>query len=449
LRIQPVQGRDQTNQTRRLISPSPTFGHSSGINPNNRNLIDTQGAIFSTGRALDVAIVGSGFLVTNTQLDGSGDTLLTRAGSLDRRVVDATQQAFLTDQNGNFIQGFPADGNGGFSVGATVSALQPIRIDRGAALSAARATSTATIAANLPASAAVGANFNLDVGVFDNLGTPHALVLDFARNAAINTWNLVATTVDGIVAPTAAVATTAAAVSANLPDNAVPGTTFSLSVGVFDNLGTPHTLVFDVTRNAAVDTWDVVSSTVDGDVTAGSPVTITFDALGQILAPSSQSVSIAWTNPATAAPSTIAVDLSAMTQFGGGFTPSVIRANGNAIGTLESVSINERGEVVGRFSNGLSEGLAKLPIAVVRNINGLTSIAGTNFAVNATSGPIRLLQADQTDFATFAPAALEGSTVELAVEFSKLIITQRAYSSAARTIQVVDEMFQIATRLKG
>ena len=184
-------------------------------------------------------------------------------------------------------------------------------------------------------------------------------------------------------------------------------------------------------------------------VTAGSPATMTFDTLGQIVAPLSQSVSISWTNPAAAAPCTLVVDFSSMTQFGGNFAPSVVSANGNTFGNLVSVSINARGEVVGQFTNGLSQGLAKLPIAVVRNINGLTPIAGTSFAVNSYSGPIRLLQADQTSFVNFAPQALEASTVELANEFSKLIITQRAYSSAAQTVQVVDEMFQVATRLKG
>jgi len=360
------------------------FAQYSGVNPNNRSLIDKQGAIFNTGRTLDVAINGSGFLVTNTLQDGTGDTLLTRAGSLDRRVVGtgAAQQAFLTDQNGNFIQGFPADGNGGFSIGTTVTGLQPIRIDRGAALSAAAATTTAAVAANLPASAATGTNFDLNVGVFDNLGTPQALLFDFTKTAAANTWNLVA-------------------------------------------------------------------SSANGTITAGSPTTMTFDALGRIVSPLSQTVSIIWTNPATAAPSTIAVDFSSMTQFGGAFAPAAISANGNAVGNLDSISINARGEVVGQFSNGLSQGLAKLPIALVRNINGLTSIAGTNFAANAASGPVRLVQADQSDFAFFAPGALEESTVNLAEEFSKLIITQRAYSSAAQTIKVVDEMFQIATRLKG
>jgi flagellar hook protein FlgE len=360
------------------------FSQFSGIKPSTRNLIEQQGAIISTNRNLDVAIDGTGFLVTNTAFDGSGSTLLTRAGSIDLRVVGdpGAEQSFLADQNGNFIQGWPSNGAGGFTIGSDVSSLQPIRVDSGAVQSAAVATTTAALSANLPAGSAASANFDLSVGVFDDLGNSHALLFDF-------------------------------------------------------------------TKNAALDTWDVVATTPDGAVSAGSPFAMSFDATGQIVSPANQAVGITWTNPATAAASSVAVDFSGMTQFGGAFTPRAITSNGNTVGTLIDAKINAAGEIVGRFSNGLSQGLAKLPLAVVRNENGLTPQQGTNFSLSPESGALRLLEADQTSFGTFSPQAIEESAVELAEEFSKLIITQRAYSSAAQTIKVVDEMHQVATRLKG
>ncbi len=360
------------------------FGQFSGIKPATRNLIEQQGSIISTNRSLDVAIDGAGFLVTNTAFDGSGETFLTRAGSIDLRVVGApgAEQTFLADQSGNFLQGWPSDGAGGFSIGTGLGSLQPIRVDTGAALSAAAATTTATMSANLPAGSATAANFDL-------------------------------------------------------------------SVGVFDDLGNAHTLLFDFTKNVALDTWDVVATTPDGALSAGSPFSMTFDASGQIVSPASQTVGVTWANPATAAASSIAVDFSGMTQFGGAFTPRAISSNGNTLGTLVDATVNAAGEIVGRFSNGLTQGLAKLPLAVVRNPNGLTPQEGTNFSLSTNSGDLRLLEADQTAFGTFSPQAIEESAADLATEFSKLIITQRAYSSAAQTIKVVDEMHQVATRLKG
>ena len=360
------------------------FEQFSGLNSRTRNLIEHQGTILSTNRNFDIAIDGTGFLVTNTLQDLSGDTQLTRAGSLDRRVVGAagSEQAFLADQNGNFVLGWPSDGAGGFSVGTTVSSLQPIRIDSGAVGSAAAATTTATMAANLSAESTTGANFDLNVGVFDNLG---------------NT----------------------------------------------------HTLLFDFTKNAALNTWDLAVSTVDGTVTSGTPASMTFDASGNIVAPISQSVGITWTNPAAAAASTIAVDFSRMTQFGGSFTPQTTAANGNRAGILTDISFNSDGEVIGLFSNGLNQGIAKLPIALARAQNALTPEQGTYFTVNPNSGDVRLVEANLSDFANFVPNGVEESTVDLAGAFSDMVIAQRAYSSAAQTVRVIDEMTQVATRLKA
>ncbi|NKB57996.1 MAG: flagellar hook-basal body complex protein [Alphaproteobacteria bacterium] len=360
------------------------FDQFSGTKSGTRNLIDHQGAIQSTSRKLDVAIVGTGFLVTNTQQDLAGETQLTRSGSLDGRVVSTggTDQVFLADQNGNFVLGWPSNGLGGFTTGTTVSSLQPIRIDSGAAGSAAAATTTATLAANLPAGVATGTNFDL-------------------------------------------------------------------SVGVFDNLGNTHTVLFDFTKNAAIDTWDVVATTADGTVTAGSPASMTFDAVGNIVSPTNLAVGITWTNPATAAASAVAVDFSRMTQFAGSFTPNIVASNGNTAGTLVEVEFNAAGEVVGTFSNGLIQSIAKLPVALVRSENQLTPEEGTKFLPNPNTGDIRLVEADQSDFAFFVPQSVEESTVDLAGEFSDMVVAQRAYSSAAQTIKVVDEMAQVATRLKA
>lgn len=360
------------------------FGQFSGMNGRTRNLVEHQGTILISQRNLDLAIDGTGFMVTNTAEDLSGTTRLTRAGSLDRKVVDfgGSERTFLADQNGNFVLGWPSDGAGGFSVGTDVSSLQPVRIDSAAASVVASPSTTATIATNLPAGAATGDSFDLNVGVFDDQGNTHSLI-------------------------------------------------------------------FDWTKNAALDTWDLVTSTPDGTVTSGSPVSMSFDASGNIVTPTSQPVAITWTNPVTAAASAITVDFSGMTQFGGNFTPRTTAANGSPGGILTDVTFNPAGEVVGLFTNGRTQPIAKLPVALVTAQNSLTSEGGTNFLINPNSGDIRLVEADVSEFANFAPRSIEESTVDLANEFSDLVIAQRAYSSAARTIQVVDEMTQVATRLKA
>tara|TARA_Y100001934_G_C12043805_1_gene627359 strand:- start:331 stop:648 length:318 start_codon:yes stop_codon:yes gene_type:complete len=104
--------------------------------------------------------------------------------------------------------------------------------------------------------------------------------------------------------------------------------------------------------------------------------------------------------------------------------------------------------VVGLFRNGLTQGIAKFPVALVRAENLLATAQGTNFTVSPQSGDVHLVEADVSGFANFVPNGLEQSTVDLSGEFSDMVIAQRAYSSVAQTVRVVDEMTQVATCLK-
>ena len=122
---------------------------------------------------------------------------------------------------------------------------------------------------------------------------------------------------------------------------------------MFDDLGTAHTLLFDFTKNAALNTWDLVVSTPDGTVTSGSPASMTFDASGNLVAPANQTVAITWTNSAAAAASSIAVDFSLMTQFGGSFTPAITQANGNTASVLTDATTH-----VGRMPIGIFTSVA-------------------------------------------------------------------------------------------
>ena len=220
-----------------------------GMAPISRTLIDQQGEILSTGRSLDAGINGSGFFVVNSQQDGSGETLLTRAGSFQPK-VDAAGQVFLADLDVNFLQGWPHDGagNGGFTIGTTIGSLGPIRIDPGSAIFASVASTSATLLANLDSTDAAGSSLNASIDVTDSTGASNSVNLDFTKNAALNTW-------------------------------------------------------------------DLVVSSPDGAVTAGTPASVTFDANGVIISPTTPSISITWTDPAAGA-STIAIDLSKVSQFG-------------------------------------------------------------------------------------------------------------------------------------
>jgi flagellar hook protein FlgE len=352
----------------------------SGMAPNSRTLIHRQGDILSTKRDLDAGIIGSGFFVVNSQPDGSGETLFTRVGSFQSS-PQPNGQVFLSDIDGNFLQGWPSNNNGGFNIGTGLGSLGPIRVDPGSATFAPIASTSASLTGNLNASD-----------------------------------------------PT--------------------GTSFTSTIGVFDSVGATNNVDFAFTKNAALNTWDLVVSSPVGTVTAGSPATVTFDATGALIAPTTPTINIAWANPAAAA-STVAVDISNISQFASlSFQQSAL-ANGNPVGTLTSTRINGNGEIEGFFSNGRSRGIFKLPIATVRNTAALDARSGTHFAAGVGTGAITLLQADLSQIAGIVEASLEGSSVDLADQFTKMIVTQQAYNNAAQSIRAVDEMIQVAATMKN
>ena len=99
-----------------------------------QNFIDKQGTVLATTRDLDVGIAGRGFFVVNSQFDLSGETLLTRSGSIQKIAFDngGSNESYLADVNGNFMLGWPSDGAGGFTIGTGASSLQPMRVDANA-----------------------------------------------------------------------------------------------------------------------------------------------------------------------------------------------------------------------------------------------------------------------------------------------------------------------------
>jgi flagellar hook protein FlgE len=129
-----------------------------------------------------------------------------------------------------------------------------------------------------------------------------------------------------------------------------------------------------------------------------------------------------------------------ITQFSdpnGNVQVNLLQQNGFAAGTLQSVSVNDKGRVIGTYSNSRTIDLAQITLASFNGTNGLKRIDGGAFQATDESGP-----------ATFnAPgkivgSSLEGSNTDIADEFTKLIITQQAYSANTRVITTSNQMVQ-------
>ena len=96
--------------------------------------------------------------------------------------------------------------------------------------------------------------------------------------------------------------------------------------------------------------------------------------------------------------------------------------------------------MVASFSNGLTQNLARIPIATFTNPNGLQERTGNVYIQTSDSGAYNLREAGQSGAGKIATSSLEASNVDLADEFSRMIITQRAYSAGTKIISTTDQM---------
>jgi len=121
---------------------------------------------------------------------------------------------------------------------------------------------------------------------------------------------------------------------------------------------------------------------------------------------------------------------------------------GALFGALTGVRIDGDGKVIAQFDNGIEKPIYQLPIATFLNPDGLRSLNGNAYAASVESGTVALKVASQGGAGSVQSSALEQSTVDLAKEFSDMIIIQRAYSAASKIITTADEMLDELTRLK-
>lgn len=141
------------------------------------------------------------------------------------------------------------------------------------------------------------------------------------------------------------------------------------------------------------------------------------------------------------------LDLSGITYFSANSTAQLQSQDGRPVGNLDNVSIAGNGEVIGVFTNGDSQTLGQILLADVTNDGGLIQEGATLFTVGPNSGQ-RVFIEPEIDGGVINSGALELSNVDLAEEFTNLIVAQRGYSAASRIITTGDQILQETLRLK-
>ena len=348
----------------------------------------SQGSIESTREATNVAIQGDGFFVISNK---DGGFAYTRAGDFG---FDANGR--LVTSGGNAVLGWTTLDPTTLDI---VTSGQPgeIIVPPGVLRDPVSTTQFQTVT-NLDATATVGSTFSTTVQINDSLGASHLATITYTNTAA-GAWSY------DVTVPGAEIT------------GGTAGTPFSVGTG---------TVVFDATG---------LLTTVNG--AAAADVTI---------------VTPTWTNGAGV--STVVWDLvnatgdAVLTGFATESSTSSITQNGAAAAKLLSISIDDAGNIVGTFGSGQTVKLAQLAVSVFNNPKGLTKLGGNLYREGQPSGLPNIGTAGSGGRGSLIGSALEQSNVDIALEFTRMILAQRGFQANSRTITVSDELLVETLNLK-
>ena len=235
----------------------------------------------------------------------------------------------------------------------------------------------------------------------------------------------------------------------------------SVNIAVYDTQGGKHVLSAALVRTDTINTWDMVLTSMTGNVLRISPENrrvsgLTFDPQSGAFAgiPDAEAAKfvVSFAHDATHS-QTIALDFgtvgsfNGLTQFAGNSTAVAREQNGYGAGNLSAVSVGGDGVLIGAFSNGVKKDLATLAMALFRNPAGLQSAGNGYFAPSANSGGAVTTQAMSTGAGSIHGGALEKSNADVATEFVSLIEAQNGFQANARTIRVANDILRELTSL--
>jgi len=359
----------------------------------------TQGNLEMTGQNTDLAIQGNSFFV----LKNGNESFYTRAGN------------FQVDGSGMLVSG-----NNGYAVQgrlATDGKLDPqvtsLRIPIGQT-SPANATTKITIDGNLDASATA----------FDKGGAAAVDPLDPTQRA--------------------------------LPQNA--NSFKDLSITAYDSLGSKHEVKLVMWKTGA-NQWDWKADPSGMDISSAGITEvkgthpITFKSDGTVDTSTGFTMpEVKFTPKDGAADVDVKLDLGSdvngLTQFAGSSNAVMRDQDGYTNGTLQSYTIDTTGTINGSFSNGTSQVLGQVLLADFNNPTGMATAGDNMYQPTANSGAAVAGYSGEGVNSTIASGALEMSNVDLAQEFTNMIVAQRGFQANGRVITTSDQMLQDLVNLK-
>lgn len=443
-------------------------GDQGGINPVQIGLgmqvgsIDqmfSQGNIETTGMNTDVAIQGDSFFVVRK----GAQSFYTRAGNFQ---VDALGQ-LVTPANGFIVQGRL------YSNGQPLDGIQDIRLPFGQKVSA-KPTSEVTLAGNLNASSSIfQGDFNdpidralpingnawteSQIAVYDSQGGKHDIKIQMWKTSE-NTWDwridpiasaqVQTFNTDDQTPPSDIELPTPSSGYEILPENvrvmSPTGTEYTSPLHYSFSGGPPPVVQFtgDMPSNAEIQiSYFMSPAAPEPNVNGG---TFTFDTTGIMTTDVKASLdfAVAGANPVKIEVK-VAGGVNGLTQFASTASTAVLRdQDGFGSGTLQNFSIDRFGLITGFFTNGTTTPLARIVLADFNNPSGLLRIGDNMYQESANSGNAVLGFALEGSQSQLMSGALEMSNVDLAQEFTNMIVSQRAFQANGKVVSTSDEMLQ-------
>ncbi|WP_069649605.1 flagellar hook protein FlgE [Caloranaerobacter ferrireducens] len=235
---------------------------------------------------------------------------------------------------------------------------------------------------------------------------------------------------------------------------------------VKDSLGNSYKINFKFTKTANPNEWDLdVVNVIDlatGNAISPAPTsstqTLTFDSNG-FLNSATKTFEIQFSGTDTyfgpsSSDNKLVVDFSKITQFANendvkGFdVPDQNGQYGKSAGSLTGFAVDASGVITGSFTNGEKKSLGQLVLAKFDNPMGLQKVGNNFFESTPNSGEPQIGKPSSSGFGSINPGVLEMSNVDLSMEFTEMITTQRGFQANSRVITTTDEMLQELVNMK-
>lgn len=468
-------GQFEADKDGNLVNSGGFFLRGWEIDPTTGKITDDRGSLTATSTVNVADIAGTATITSNVALDmnlnseevvTSSPTLATVFAADTGKTISATSNLDGTDlaagsrlANGDAITVTTTQANlaGGFV--AQTSSAQTFTFNTAPNAASGTFRTLNQLAALINSKDGMTASVN--AGVLTLTGDAHSTIVHTEANNGERIFGAAATQAQTYLAT----ASTTNMASGNITPS------FKRSVQIFDSKGAAHTLSFAFLKSNFSNTYytevfmepagDTNLAVVDGIVAHGR---MRFNADGTIdlgltdpaLRGSANAGTDLVINYSTAVgattPQTITLDIGTngksdgISQFASASSLDEFTVDGAIFGKLASISVSDLGVITALFDNGTSRDLYKLPIATFTNENGLEVSDKNTFLQTTTSGAFNLKEAGD-GAGNVSPASFESSTVDLADEFTEMIITQQAFSANGKVVSVGTELLDEVIRL--